>query len=70
MVVRVAGRMLSVGGGRLDTVVIGLIFGGAVGNLIDRARFGAVVDFDEPTPNVPAAGWLLPAGPASGRRSG
>jgi signal peptidase II len=24
---------------------IGLIFGGAVGNLIDRARFGAVVDF-------------------------
>ena len=23
----------------------GLIFGGAVGNLIDRARFGAVVDF-------------------------
>ena len=24
---------------------LGLIFGGAVGNLIDRARFGAVVDF-------------------------
>jgi signal peptidase II len=24
---------------------VGLIFGGAVGNLIDRARFGAVVDF-------------------------
>ena len=26
-------------------MAIGLIFGGAVGNLIDRARFGAVVDF-------------------------
>jgi len=26
-------------------VAIGFIFGGAVGNLIDRARFGAVVDF-------------------------
>lgn len=24
---------------------IGLVFGGALGNLIDRARFGAVVDF-------------------------
>jgi signal peptidase II len=24
---------------------VGLIFGGAVGNLIDRGRFGAVVDF-------------------------
>lgn len=28
-----------------DRTAIGLIFGGAVGNLIDRARFGAVVDF-------------------------
>ena len=26
-------------------MALGLIFGGAVGNLIDRARFGAVVDF-------------------------
>ena len=41
---RVALRVLPDGGwpGRL---AIGLIFGGAVGNLIDRARFGAVVDF-------------------------
>jgi signal peptidase II len=41
---RVALRVLPEGGwiGRLS---IGLIFGGAVGNLIDRARFGAVVDF-------------------------
>jgi signal peptidase II len=41
---RVALRVLPAGGwgGRLS---IGLIFGGAVGNLVDRARFGAVVDF-------------------------
>ena len=41
---RVAVRVLDEGG-RIDTVAIGLVFGGAVGNLIDRARFGAVVDF-------------------------
>ncbi|HUM15254.1 MAG TPA: signal peptidase II [Candidatus Nitrosotalea sp.] len=37
-------RMLP-GGGRLTPLALGLIFGGAVGNLIDRARFGAVIDF-------------------------
>lgn len=44
VLVRVALRVLPHGGwaGRL---AIGLIFGGAVGNLVDRARFGAVVDF-------------------------
>ncbi len=31
--------------GRWAHVALGLVFGGAVGNLIDRARFGAVVDF-------------------------
>jgi len=41
---RVAVRVLAEGG-RIDTLAIGLVFGGAVGNLIDRARFGAVVDF-------------------------
>ena len=41
---RVAVRVLTQGG-PLDQAAIGLIFGGAVGNLIDRARFGAVVDF-------------------------
>ncbi len=30
---------------QLAVVAIGLIIGGAVGNLIDRVRFGAVVDF-------------------------
>jgi signal peptidase II len=32
-------------GGVTARLAVGLIFGGAVGNLIDRARFGAVVDF-------------------------
>ncbi len=41
---RVALRVLPTGGW-LGRLAIGLIFGGAVGNLIDRARFGAVVDF-------------------------
>lgn len=33
------------GGGWPVTIALGLIFGGAVGNLIDRWRFSAVVDF-------------------------
>ncbi|MBI1736307.1 MAG: signal peptidase II [Candidatus Rokubacteria bacterium] len=41
---RVAVRVLP-GSGWIDLAAIGLIFGGAVGNLVDRARFGAVVDF-------------------------
>jgi signal peptidase II len=32
-------------GGPLSILALGFVFGGAVGNLIDRARFGAVVDF-------------------------
>jgi signal peptidase II len=44
VLVRVALRVLPAGG-RVGAVAIGLVFGGAVGNLIDRARFGAVVDF-------------------------
>ncbi len=41
---RLAVRMLATGS-RLGLMALGLIFGGAVGNLIDRARTGAVVDF-------------------------
>lgn len=41
---RIALRVLP-DGRVLDHVAVGLIFGGAVGNLIDRLRFGAVVDF-------------------------
>ena len=44
MLARVAVRLLTPGS-PLDRLAVGLIFGGAVGNLIDRIRFGAVVDF-------------------------
>ncbi len=40
----VATRLLPEGG-RVAALAVGMIFGGAAGNLIDRARFGAVVDF-------------------------
>jgi signal peptidase II len=53
---RVALRVLP-GGGRTGRFAIGLIFGGAVGNLVDRARFGAVVDFVD----VHWRGWHWPA---------
>jgi signal peptidase II len=36
---------------------IGLVIGGAIGNVVDRLRFGAVVDFLD----VHAAGWHWPA---------
>lgn len=39
-----AARLLPAGG-RSAALALGLVFGGAVGNLIDRWRFGAVVDF-------------------------
>ncbi|MGH6618907.1 MAG: signal peptidase II [Alphaproteobacteria bacterium] len=32
-------------GSRLPAVAIGMVLGGAIGNVIDRMRFGAVVDF-------------------------
>jgi signal peptidase II len=41
---RVALRVLPTGGWK-GVVAVGFIFGGALGNLVDRARFGAVVDF-------------------------
>jgi len=41
---RVAVRVLA-DGGWPARLAVGLIFGGAVGNLIDRARLGAVIDF-------------------------
>ncbi len=30
---------------RLDTVALGFVLGGALGNIVDRVRFGYVVDF-------------------------
>lgn len=42
---------------RLLPLAAALIMGGALGNVIDRIRFGAVVDFMD----VHAAGWHWPA---------
>lgn len=44
LLARVAVRVLTQGA-HLDRSAVALVFGGAVGNLVDRARFGAVVDF-------------------------
>lgn len=44
-------------GSRFAAVGIGLIVGGAIGNVIDRLRFGAVVDFLD----FHVAGWHWPA---------
>jgi signal peptidase II len=44
-VLAVVGLRMLPSGGRLTPLALGLIFGGAVGNLIDRGRFGAVIDF-------------------------
>jgi signal peptidase II len=57
VLVRVAMRVLAPGGGALDKLSVGLVFGGAVGNLVDRARFGAVVDFVD----LHYRGWHWPA---------
>ena len=42
---------------KLFCLALGMILGGAVGNLIDRVLFGAVVDFVQ----VHYAGWYFPA---------
>ena len=56
VLLRVALRILPSGGWR-EQSAIGLIFGGAVGNLIDSTRFGAVVDFVD----VYVRDWHWPA---------
>lgn len=43
--------------GRWGAVAIGMIVGGAIGNVIDRLRFGAVLDFVD----FHVAGWHWPA---------
>jgi signal peptidase II len=53
---RVALRILP-DGGWTGVLAVALIFGGAIGNLIDRVRFGAVVDFVD----VHWRGWHWPA---------
>ncbi len=44
-------------GDRVLAAALALVLGGALGNVIDRLRFGAVVDFLD----VHAAGWHWPA---------
>jgi signal peptidase II len=41
----------------LPALALGLVIGGAIGNVVDRLRFGAVVDFLD----VHVAGWHWPA---------
>ncbi len=41
----VLGYLLFMSHNRMESIVVGLIVGGALGNLIDRIRIGAVVDF-------------------------
>ena len=42
---------------RLTALALGAVIGGAIGNVIDRARFGAVYDFVD----LHYAGWHWPA---------
>ena len=42
---------------RVQSIALALIMGGALGNVVDRIRFGAVVDFIQ----WHAAGWYWPA---------
>lgn len=42
---------------RAEALACGLVIGGAVGNIIDRLRFGAVADFLD----IHVAGWHWPA---------
>lgn len=42
---------------RLAATALGLVIGGALGNVVDRIRFGAVFDFVD----LHAAGWHWPA---------
>ncbi|PWG65148.1 signal peptidase II [Sediminicurvatus halobius] len=44
-------------GERLQAMALGLILGGAIGNLVDRLRLGVVVDFID----LHHAGWHWPA---------
>ncbi|WP_255448409.1 signal peptidase II [Telmatospirillum sp. J64-1] len=56
--------------GRLVPLALGLVIGGALGNVIDRARFGAVADFLDfhafgyhwPAFNIADAGIVVGAG--------
>lgn len=44
---------------RLSQIALSLIIGGAMGNMIDRIRFGAVADFLDFTPSFPWFPWVF-----------
>lgn len=44
---------------RLSQISLSLIIGGAIGNMIDRIRFGAVADFIDVTPSFPWFPWVF-----------
>ena len=58
-----ASVMLGLAVRRTDRLVtglaMGLIMGGAVGNLIDRVRLGSVVDFIDVHPLIPVFPWIF-----------
>jgi signal peptidase II len=43
----------------VTSLAMGLIIGGAVGNLIDRVRLGSVVDFIDVHPLIPIFPWIF-----------
>jgi signal peptidase II len=50
-------RQIVRGGRRIERLAFGLILGGALGNLIDRIRLGAVIDFID----IGGSGYRWPA---------
>ena len=45
--------------GKLLVVALSLVVAGAIGNVIDRIRFGAVVDFMVVSPSIPFFPWVF-----------
>ena len=57
LAIAVLSRQIARGGRRVERLAFGLILGGAVGNLIDRIRLGAVIDFVD----IGGSGYRWPA---------
>ncbi|MEO9971859.1 MAG: signal peptidase II [Hyphomonadaceae bacterium] len=45
--------------GRSLVIALSFVVAGAIGNVIDRIRFGAVVDFIDVTPAIPIFPWVF-----------
>ena len=45
--------------GKLLVIALSLVVAGALGNVIDRIRFGAVVDFIDVSPTIPFFPWVF-----------